>query len=42
MIAVIAARDVEAADRLGKAHGEQIVHQIQKLFTRGERLDIAL
>lgn len=42
MIAVIAARDVEAADRLGRAHAEQIVHQIQKLFTRGERLDMVL
>lgn len=42
MIAVIAARDMEAADRLAKAHAEQIVHQIQKLFTREERLHIAL
>ncbi|MBD9374718.1 GntR family transcriptional regulator [Rhizobium sp. ARZ01] len=42
MIAVIAARDVDGADRVARAHAEQIVHQIQKLFTRDERLDIAL
>lgn len=42
MIAVIAARDVDAADQLAKAHAEQIVHQIQKLFTRNDRLEVAL
>jgi DNA-binding GntR family transcriptional regulator len=42
LIAAIAARDVEAADRLAKAHAEQIVEQIQRLFTREERLDIEL
>lgn len=42
MIAVIAARDMEAADRLAKAHADQIVSQIQKLFTRKERLNITL
>ncbi|KSV66226.1 AsnC family transcriptional regulator [Sinorhizobium sp. GL2] len=42
MIAAIAARDVEAADRLGKAHAEQIVEQVQKLFARNNKLDIAL
>lgn len=42
MIAVIAARDVEAADRLAKAHAEQIVDQIQKLFKRGGHLNVAL
>ncbi len=42
IIAAIAARDVEEADRLGKAHAEQIVAQVQKLFSRNERLDIAL
>jgi DNA-binding GntR family transcriptional regulator len=42
MIAVIEARDVEAADRLGKAHAEQIVLQVQKLFNRNDRLDITL
>lgn len=42
IIAVIAARDVDAADQLAKAHAEQIVQQIQKLFTRDGRLEIAL
>lgn len=42
MIAAIAARDVETADRLGKAHAEQIVEQVQKLFARNSKLDIAL
>ncbi|ASP88938.1 GntR family transcriptional regulator (plasmid) [Sinorhizobium meliloti] len=42
MIAVIAARDAEAADRLARAHAEQIVEQIQKLFARNDRLEIAL
>ena len=42
LIAVIAERDVEAADRLARAHAEQIVEQIRKLFVREERLDIAL
>ena len=42
LIAAIAARDVEAADRLAKAHAEQIVRQIQQLFTREDRLDIQL
>lgn len=42
ILAAIAARDVEEADRLGKAHAEQIVAQVQKLFSRNERLDIAL
>ncbi|MFQ6240567.1 GntR family transcriptional regulator [Sinorhizobium meliloti] len=42
MIAVIAARDVEAADRLARTHAEQIVQQIQKLFARNDRLEIAL
>lgn len=42
MIKVIAARDVEAADRLAKEHAEQIVDQIQKLFKRGGHLSIAL
>ena len=42
MIAVIAARDLDAADRLAKAHGEQIVDQIRKLFSRDRRLDIEL
>jgi len=42
ILAAIAARNVEEADRLGKAHAEQIVAQVQKLFSRNERLDIAL
>ena len=42
MIAAIEARDLEEADRIGKAHAEQIVAQVQKLFSRNDRLDIAL
>ncbi len=42
IIAAIEARDVEAADRIGKAHAEQIVLQVQKLFSRDDRLDISL
>ncbi|SOC45938.1 GntR family transcriptional regulator [Rhizobium subbaraonis] len=42
IIAAIEARDVEAADRIGKAHAEQIVLQVQKLFSRDGRLDISL
>ncbi len=42
IIAAIEARDVAAADRLGKAHGEQIVEQIGRLLTLHERQDIEL
>lgn len=42
IIATIEARDIEAADRVGKAHAEQIVLQVQKLFNRNDRLDITL
>lgn len=42
IIAAIEARDVAAADRLGKAHGEQIVEQIGRLLTQHERQDIEL
>lgn len=42
MIDAIAARDVEAADRLSAAHANQIVRQIQQLFARDHRQDIAL
>ena len=42
IIAAIEARDLEAADRLGKVHAEQIVAQVQKLFSRSGKLDIAL
>jgi DNA-binding GntR family transcriptional regulator len=42
IIAAVEARDIAAADRLGKAHGEQIVEQIGRLLTRNDRLDIDL
>ncbi|GGF95690.1 transcriptional regulator [Rhizobium wenxiniae] len=42
IIAAVEARDVTEADRLGKAHGEQIVEQIGRLLTRNDRLDIDL
>ncbi|AYC99570.1 GntR family transcriptional regulator [Neorhizobium sp. NCHU2750] len=42
IIAAVKARDVAAADRLGKAHGEQIVEQIGRLLTRNDRVDIDL
>ncbi len=42
IIAAIEARDIAAADRLGKAHGEQIVEQIGRLLTRNDRLDLEL
>ena len=42
IIAAIEARDIETADRLGKAHAEAIVAQVQRLFSRNDRLDIAL
>ncbi|MGP9805380.1 GntR family transcriptional regulator [Paracoccus sp. NSM] len=42
MIAAIAARDVEAADRLSRSHANQIVRQIQQFFAREVRQDIAL
>jgi DNA-binding GntR family transcriptional regulator len=42
MIAAIAARDTEAADRLAKAHADQIVRNIQSLIARDDRQDIAL
>ncbi|KQT54546.1 AsnC family transcriptional regulator [Aureimonas sp. Leaf454] len=42
MIAVVAARDVAGADALAKAHADQIVAQIQKLFARTGQLDIDL
>lgn len=42
MIAAIVARDVVAAERLGKAHADQIVQQIQKLMVGDARLEIAL
>jgi DNA-binding GntR family transcriptional regulator len=42
LIAAVAARDVEAADRLARAHAEQIVRQIQQLFTGNGRLNVEL
>ena len=42
MIAAIAAHDIDAADRLAKSHADQIVRQIQQLFARDQRQDIAL
>lgn len=42
IIAAIVARDTVAAERLGKAHAEQIVKQIQKLMIGEERFSIAL
>ena len=42
MITAIATRDIDAADRLAKSHADQIVRQIQQLFSRDQRQDIAL
>ncbi len=42
MILAIEARDIERADSLAKAHAEQIVVQVQKLFARDPQLDIEL
>jgi DNA-binding GntR family transcriptional regulator len=42
IIAAIEAGDVETADRLAKTHADQIVRQIQQLFARDQRQEIAL
>lgn len=42
IIEAIVARDLEAADRLAKAHADQIVRKIQQLFARDQRQDIVL
>ena len=42
IIAAIEARDIDAADCLGRAHGEQIVEQVGRLLTRNDRQDIKL
>lgn len=42
ILKAIESRDVERADHLGRVHAEQIVAQIQKLFSRSNILDIAL
>lgn len=42
MIDAIATRDIALADTLARAHADQIVHQIQKLFATDHRQDIPL
>lgn len=42
LLSAIAARDVEAADRLGRAHGEQVAAQIQVLFSRSSKMEFPL
>lgn len=42
MIAVIAERDVEAADAIAKSHAEQVVEQIKTLLAGADRLHISL
>jgi DNA-binding GntR family transcriptional regulator len=42
IIAAITARDVDASDRLAKAHADQIVRQIQQLLSRDARQNIDL
>ncbi|MBA3910801.1 MAG: GntR family transcriptional regulator [Rhodobacter sp.] len=42
IIAAVTARDVETADRLAKAHADQIVRQIQKLLAWDQRQEISL
>ena len=42
IIDTIVRRDVDAADRLAKAHADQIVSKIQQLFARDQRQDIDL
>ena len=42
IIAAVAARDADKADRLARAHGEQVVDQVQTLLAGGTRLDLAL
>lgn len=42
MIAAVAARDVEGADRIAKAHADQIVQQIRNMIGRDTRRDIAI
>lgn len=42
IIAAVEARDIAAADRLGRVHGEQIVEQIGRLLLRQDRHDIEL
>jgi len=42
IIAAIEARDIEAADRLSKAHADQIITQIRNMIAVDRRRDIAL
>jgi DNA-binding GntR family transcriptional regulator len=42
IIAAIAARDVDLCDRLARAHADQIVRQIQRLFARDQRQEIEI
>lgn len=42
MIAAIAARDVEASDRIASAHADQIVRQIQNMIARDRRQTVPL
>ena len=42
IIAAIDTGDVELADRLGRAHADQIVRRIQALMARDQRDDVPL
>ncbi|ALN71442.1 MULTISPECIES: GntR family transcriptional regulator [unclassified Aureimonas] len=42
MILKIAARDLAGAEHLARIHAEQIVEQVQRFFSRGGKLDVAL
>ncbi|MBB4065886.1 GntR family transcriptional regulator [Gellertiella hungarica] len=42
LIALIEARDAEGADRMAREHAEQIVLQVQQLFSRKDPLNLSL
>jgi DNA-binding GntR family transcriptional regulator len=42
IIAAIETRDIELCDRLGRAHADQIVRQLQQFFARDQRHDVPL
>ena len=42
MAAAVSARDGDEADRLARAHGEQVVEQVQTLLAGAKRLDLTL
>ena len=42
IIAAVAGRDEDEADRLARTHGEQVVEQVRMLLAGGTRLDLAL